>query len=134
MIWEMNSAADLLNIAANTLQGELLAFHKKYDEAFSFFRKAITIEDALNYNEPPDWFFSVRHTVGHWLVQAKKFKEAEIVYQEDLQLFPENGWALIGLYNSLAGQGKSKEAKSAKKRFEKAWQWSDMKIKSSRMY
>ncbi|MGZ5189977.1 MAG: hypothetical protein ACXWCZ_03100 [Flavisolibacter sp.] len=134
MIWDMNSAADLVNIAAFTLEGELLAFNKNYDAAFSSFKKAITIEDGLNYNEPPDWFFSVRLSLGHWLVQAKKFKEAEKIYQEDLMTFPENGWALIGLYNSLVGQGRSEDALKVKKRFEKAWKWSDLKIKSSRIY
>ena len=67
-------------------------------------------------------------------MQSKKFSEAEKIYLEDLQTFPENGWALIGLYNSLKGQGRKNEAAQAKKRFEKAWQWSDMKLKSSRMY
>lgn len=134
MLWEMNSVSDLLNIATYSLQGEILAFNKKYEEAFTFFKNAITIEDGLNYIEPPDWFFSVRHSLGHWLVQAKKFSEAETIYLEDLANFPENGWALIGLYNSLEGQGRKKEARQAKKRFEKAWQWSDLKIKSSRIY
>jgi tetratricopeptide (TPR) repeat protein len=134
MIWDLNSATNLVNIAQFTLEGELLAHQKKYDEAFIWLKKAAAIEDILNYNEPPDWFFSVRHTLGHWQVQAKQFKEAEQTYREDLELFKENGWALMGMYNSLKGQGRSVEARAIMKRFERAWKWADIKISSSRLF
>jgi len=67
-------------------------------------------------------------------VKAKKFKEAEKRYNEDLEILPENGWALMGLYNSLRGQDKLEEAANVKKRFDQAWKWSDLKIKDSRIY
>lgn len=133
-IWDMNNMQDLAKIAAYNLEGELLGHTKKYDEAINLFYKAIAIEDKLAYTEPPDWFFSIRHTLGHWLIQAGRFAEAEKVYREDLETFKENGWALIGLYNSLQGQKRLSEAAEVKKRFEKAWQWADMKITSSRAY
>ena len=97
-------------------------------------QKAVEIEDRLAYTEPPDWFFSVRLALGDWLVKAKRFAEAEDIYRQDLTTFPENGWALIGLYNSLKGQGNEVEAKGVKQRFDKAWQWSDIKINSSRIH
>lgn len=133
LIWDFNSAHDLVNIARYTLEGELFARKKKFAEAAIILARAIEIEDRLNYMEPPDWFFSVRHTLGHWQVKAKDFAAAEKTYREDLELFRENGWALIGLYNSLKGQGKQAEAAEVKKRFAKAWKWSDMKISSSRV-
>ena len=86
------------------------------------------------YQEPPDWYFSVRHSLGHVLVQAKRFTDAEQVYREDLVTFPENGWALMGLYNSLKGQGKAAEAAKVKKQFDEAWQWADININSSRVF
>jgi tetratricopeptide (TPR) repeat protein len=134
MIWDINSAHDLVNIAANVLEGEIFAANKKYDEAIESFYKAVAIEDKLNYNEPPDWFFSVRLSLGHWLVTAGRFEEAEKIYLQDLDNFPENGWALMGLHNSLAGQGRGKEAEKVERRFNKAWQWADITIKSSRKY
>lgn len=39
----------------------------------------MVIEDGLTYNEPPDWFFSVRHSLGAVLLQAGRFAEAEVV-------------------------------------------------------
>lgn len=134
MIWDLNSAQNLVNIAKHTLRGELFAYQRQYEAAFEELKAAIAIEDILNYNEPPDWFFSVRHTLGHWQVEARQFAAAEKTFREDLDLFKENGWALAGLYNSLKGQGKDKEAAVVKKRFDKAWQWSDVKIRTSRIF
>ena len=132
LIWEMNRATDLIQIAAYILEGEIQAREGKYQQAIENFRKAIAIEDALNYNEPPDWFFSVRLTLGHWLVKAGQFEEAEAVYRQDLTTFPENGWALKGLFNSLSAQGKKAEAQSVNIRFELSWKHADMKIELSR--
>ena len=134
LIWDMNSAFDLVSIGSYILEGEILGFEKKYDEAQSWFTRATEIEDKLAYTEPPDWFFSTRHTAGHWLVQAGKFSEAEMMFRHDLDIFPENGWALMGLYNSLKGQNKLEEANKVKARFDKAWQYADFKISSSRKY
>lgn len=134
LIWDMNSAHDLVNIAAFTLEGEILGYEKQYDEAITFFTRAIAIEDKLAYTEPPDWFFSGRHTLGHWLVQSGKFEAAEKIYREDLETFKENGWALAGLYNSLRGQNRNAEAMEVKKRFDKAWSHADIMITSSRKF
>ncbi|HEX2628535.1 MAG TPA: hypothetical protein VHM26_05985, partial [Chitinophagaceae bacterium] len=73
-------------------------------------------------------------TFGHWLVQAKRFAEAEKIYRDDLIMYPKNGWSLKGLYNSLQGQGKLKEATEVNEQFNDAWQWADIKISSSRKY
>ena len=75
-------------------------------------------------------FFS-RHNLGTVLLKAGKYSEAEKTYLEDLDAFKENGWALIGLYEALQKQGKNKKAEDVKKRFDKAWQYADLKISSS---
>lgn len=132
-IWEMNKVIDLIHIASYTLEGEILAKNKQYDQAITSLKKAVEMEDALMYQEPPDWFFSVRLSLGHWLVEAKRFAEAEQVYRDDLLTFPANGWALKGLHNSLKGQAKNAEASAVAAEFTKAWKWADVRLKSSRV-
>lgn len=134
MVWDMNSVLDLMKMAALVLEGEMAGHRQEFEKSIALLREAVKIEDGLNYIEPPDWFFSVRHTLGHVLVQAKQFAQAEKIYLEDLRNLPENGWALIGLYNSLQGQDKPEAAAAVKKRFKKAWKWADMDIVSSRKY
>jgi hypothetical protein len=45
--------------------------------------------------------------------------EAEVVYREDLNTFPKNGWSLMGLRDALRAQGKQTEAAAIGKRFHK---------------
>jgi tetratricopeptide (TPR) repeat protein len=132
-IWEMNNAFDLVQIARHTLQGEIHGRSGQFNQAITSLKKAVAIEDGLMYQEPPDWFFSVRLTLGHWLLKAGQSREAEKIYREDLVTFPNNGWALKGLSNSLKAQHKIEDAKQTDEAFTKAWQWADIKLESSRI-
>lgn len=130
-IWNINTAADLVQIARKILSAEIAVKHNKIDDAISIFKEAVQIEDNLNYNEPPDWFFSVRHHLGAVLLKSGKYADAENVYRKDLQTWRKNGWALLGLYKSLTGQKKDKEAQIVKTDFDDAWKYADFKLKSS---
>ncbi len=130
-IWGINSMADLVQIATKVLSGEIAAGQNRFDTSISLLKEAVELEDHLNYNEPPDWFFSVRHHLGAVLLKAGKYKEAEKVYREDLQIWKRNGWALIGLYHALVGQNKDTEAQSVKSDFDNAWQYADRELVSS---
>jgi tetratricopeptide (TPR) repeat protein len=132
-IWGINNVFDLCMIASKTLDGEINAKEKNYSTAISFLREAIAKEDALNYDEPPDWFFSVRHHLGAVLINDGKFQEAVKVYEQDLKIYRENGWALKGLMNAYKKLGNSRKYEETKSRFEKSWQFSDIKISSSRI-
>ena len=69
-IWDINSVDVLLQIAKRVLKAEILANESNYAESIILLREAATIEDGLNYNEPPDWFFSVRHHLGAVQIEA----------------------------------------------------------------
>lgn len=127
-IWEINSTYQLIQIAAKVLSAKIYEKKDQLDTAIALLREAVQIEDSLNYNEPPDWFFSVRHPLGATLYKAGKYRDAEKIYLEDLEIYPENGWALDGLYKSLEKQGKNKEAEITKTRFEKAWKYADIML------
>jgi hypothetical protein len=62
---------------------------------------------------------------------AGRVWEAEQVYREDLARYPDNGWALLGLYHSLERQGHAAEAQLALGRFKRAWRHADTFIGSS---
>lgn len=130
-IWNINTTADIVQIAAKVLAAEIAAKKNELDKSVSLLNEAVAIEDHLNYNEPPDWFFSVRHYLGPVLLKAGKYKEAEKVYRSDLEKWRKNGWALIGLYNALKMQNKDAEALQVKSGFDEAWQYADVKITSS---
>ncbi len=130
-IWGLNTVDHLVGIAELMLEAALLRKQEEYDQAIQLLKEAVAIEDGLIYNEPPDWFFSVRHSLGAALLQAGKYQEAEKIYKEDLENYPENGWALKGLYLSLANQNKTREATQVKEKLDKAWQHADIELASS---
>jgi tetratricopeptide (TPR) repeat protein len=132
-IWGINSLYDICQIASHTLEGEIQSSRKNYEKAVTQFREAIVSEDELNYNEPPDWFFSVRHNLGAVLIDAGNYQDAIRVYEEDLQTYPENGWALAGLMNAYEKLGEKEKYLEMKSRFEEAWKFADIKIASSRI-
>lgn len=131
-IWGINSVFDLCIIASKTLEAEILAKEKNFPAAISLLKEAVAKEDALNYNEPPDWFFSVRHHLGAVLLEAGKFQDAVKVYEEDLKIYPENGWALRGMMNAFEKLDDKTSYDKTKRRFEQAWKYADIKIASSR--
>jgi tetratricopeptide (TPR) repeat protein len=131
-IWEINSTQNVLQIAKLVLAGEIQAAEKNYDQAIKSLEDAQSVEEGLLYQEPPDWFFPVRHVLGAVLLEAGEADAAEEVYLLDLKKFPENGWSLYGLKQSLEQQGKKQEAADVEKRFQKAWAWADIKLAGSR--
>ena len=53
-------------------------------------------------------------------------------YRSDLRWYPENGWGLFGLAQSLKAQRKDHEAAEVSGRFEKAWAHADVTLAASR--
>jgi tetratricopeptide (TPR) repeat protein len=131
-IWGLNPTSSLAEIAAAVLHAEIAAARKNTRTAVAQLRKAIAIEESLIYGEPPDWFYPVRHNLGAVLLEAGRPGAAEKVYREDLARFPDNGWSLFGLAQSLRAQGKKQEADAVQRRFEAAWQHADVEITASR--
>jgi tetratricopeptide (TPR) repeat protein len=133
LIWGINSSGLLLKIAYEVLAGEIAAKKKDYELAINHLQKGVELEGTLRYDEPPTWFYPVRQNLGAVLIEAGDFAEAEKIYLEDLEDIPENGWALYGLYQALSFQNKFKEAEEVKKRFDEAWKYADIELKSSRI-
>jgi len=131
-IFDINAIPHILKIAQAVLAGEIAAKEGDYATAVTQLKEAIELEDGLNYTEPKDWYLPPRQVLGAVLLEAGKPKEAELVYREDLNVHPQNGWTLFGLAKSLEAQGKLDEAKAAQQEFKEAWADADVTLKSSR--
>ncbi|MGH8430978.1 MAG: hypothetical protein ACREUF_11295 [Solimonas sp.] len=104
-MFRVHAAKDLLGIAAGILEGETRRMAGDLDAAIAAFRQAAGAQAALVYDEPEPLPFSAFHWLGAALLEAKRFKEAEQAYREELKDHPKNGWSLLGLQQALAGQG-----------------------------
>jgi tetratricopeptide (TPR) repeat protein len=126
-----NSVHDVLPIARAMIRGELLFREGKREEAFAILREGVAYEDLLVYDEPPAWMLPVRHALGALLMADGKYKEAERLYREDLERNVGNGWALTGLRESLAAQGRTEEADVCDRLVDVAFAGADTEVTSS---
>ena len=121
------------SFASKVLKAEILASERNYAQSINLLQKAVAIEDNLNYNEPPDWFFSVRHHLGAIQIEAGRYNDAIKTYEEDLKRLPKNGWAHHGLklaYEKLNNKAKVQEMNQL---IAKSWATADVKISTSRI-
>lgn len=126
------AAGTLLKVAEEILRGDIIARQGDFHTALAHIERAVRLEDSLLYNEPPDWYFPVRHVLGAILLDAGRPAEAEVVYWNELKRYPHNGFSLFGLEQALAAQGKDELARVIHGRFEEAWSQADVKLTSSR--
>jgi len=126
--WGYNKAGDLLAITDAVT--EAWVARAKGDEvaAINAWRDAVLAEDMLSYDEPADWFYPTRESLGAALLRAKRYDEAERVFRDDLTRNPNNGRSLFGLWQTLA-RTKKESASAAEKQFRDAWKHADVALR-----
>lgn len=132
VLWDINRADHVLNVATNMLRGELAMAQGKHDAGIAALRAAASAEDQLAYNEPADWPLPVRPYLGAALLEAGLPKEAINAYMQDLQTYPRNGWSLYGLAQAQRASGDAKAADDSLRAYKTAWQWADEELVASR--
>lgn len=124
-------ASRLLGIAELLVSADVKRASGDLDEAIDLLARATRIEDSLEYNEPPDWYFPTRHVLGATLIEAGYLDEAEEIYWQDLRKAPQNGYSLRGLLN-VAEKKADPRFGGYKSKFDESWRRADIKLNSSR--
>lgn len=133
VLWDVNRADRVLEVAVAMLRGELALARGQRKTGIAALRAAVVAEDKLTYNEPPDWPLPVRPYLGAALLDAKRPKDAALVYAEDLAKYPDNGWSLYGLSRAQRALKRTGAAANSERRFATAWQWADTTLTASRL-
>jgi predicted Zn-dependent protease len=105
-----NTGVSILRIAPEVVAGEIALKRGEFDRAVQYFDRAARYEDALVYQEPPDWHVPVRQNLAGALLAADRAAEAETVLWEDLKRNPEHVWNLALLSKALKKQNKTADA------------------------
>lgn len=126
-------ASALLQIADDLLKGEIALASGANKAAIASFEAAVAGQDLLPYTEPPFWYYPTRQTLGAALLTDKRAKEAQAVFEKDLEQYPHNGWSTYGLILALEAQGKTEEAATHRQHFTPMWQFADIELKTSRV-
>lgn len=126
-----DNGTTIAKLAYEVVAGEIALLDKNFNIAIKHFENAVEMEDNLIYNEPAAWYIPPRQNLGAALLKAGRYNEAENVYLDDLKDLRQNGWSLMGLYESLIAQEKLDEATAIMQEFNTAWQDADIEIKTS---
>lgn len=135
-----NKCSDVLAVAEAMLDGELEYRKGNYEVAFEHLRKAVDLDDALNYAEPWAWMQPTRHALAALLLEQGHVEEAAKAYAADLgfddtlpraRQHPNNVWALHGFHECLIKLGRKDEAKILEPQLKLALAVADVPVTAS---
>lgn len=120
-IFGLNTAGSVLEIADRMLDAKVLEARGQTSKAIAALETAVTLEDHLAYDEPPDWYLHARVPLGGVLLRSGDPAKAEKVFRAALAQQPRLGRALFGLAETLEARGRSYDAGLIRRQFEDAW-------------
>jgi tetratricopeptide (TPR) repeat protein len=120
-VYGLNPGADILNIGLSVLDGRIALAKSDRKAAISNFEAAVAMQDKIAYNEPADWYYPVRETLGAALLIDGQPARAEEVFRADLLKTRRNARSLFGLHQALLAQGKTEHAELVRRQFEREW-------------
>ena len=124
-----NHTAQIFHIAGDILGARIASAKADRADAIKLLRDAVANQDQLLYNEPADWYYPVRESLGGMLLQSGDAKDAEQVFRDDLERNPRNPRSLFGLAEALTRQNRAYEASWIKQQFDTAWQGADVTLR-----
>lgn len=124
-----NHTWQIYRIADDVLAARIATARGDKPRAIERLRDAVTEQDKLLYDEPQDWYYPVRESLGGVLLQAGDAKGAEQVFRDDLDKNPRNPRSLFGLAEALTRQHRDYEALWVKQQLQSAWQGADVELK-----
>jgi len=124
-----NSARTVLGLALEVLDARIAAAQHDRKTCIEHWRRAVATQDALAYDEPADWYYPVRESLGAALAGDGQYDEAAQVFRDDLNRNPRNPRSLFGLGETLKAQNKAADAEWVLREFEEAWKDADVQLR-----
>jgi Tfp pilus assembly protein PilF len=112
-------------IMSEIVEASLAKAQRQTDAAIAHLQRAVSLQDTLDYDEPPDWLAPTRESLGAALLLEGKAGQAETVFREDLKRNPRNPRSLFGLAETLKAERKMGEAATVQEQFRQVWSKAD---------
>jgi len=117
------------NVMREVLAARLSEAQGKQEEAVKHWQAAVATQDTLFYDEPQDWYYPVRESLGAAYLRLNKPADAETVFREDLRKNPRNPRSLFGLREALGAQKSTTDAAWVDRQFKEQWKRADVELK-----
>src|SRR5262249_19211215 len=125
----LNTAKAVDALAGLVLDARIAEARGEKKAAIELWTRAVAAQDALNYDEPPAWYYAVRESLGGALLRDGQAQQAEAVFRADLEKIPRSPRSLFGLMRSFEAQKRGDEAAEVKSRFQSAWKDGEVELK-----
>jgi hypothetical protein len=127
--WGYNKAKNVVAVSNAVLDAWIARAKRDDAGAIEAWRKAVAAEDALSYDEPPDWYLPARESLGGLLLLDGQNEAAEQVFRADLRRRVRSGRSLFGLWESLKRQRQDYAAGLVEREFATAWRNADIRLR-----
>jgi tetratricopeptide (TPR) repeat protein len=124
--WGNNTCGDIMAMVAEVVAARV-------GGGVEHWEKAVALQDALVYDEPPAWNYPLRESLGAALVRAGKAADAEKVFREGLRRSPRDAWMIFGLMEAMKVQGKTEGLGELQHELDAAWGKADLKLSLAAM-
>jgi tetratricopeptide (TPR) repeat protein len=115
----------LARSAQAQLRAEIAWSGQHADKALAQQQAAVAASQDADATEPPTLASGAGLRLGAMQLQARRYAAAEQSFRAHLAEHPGNGWALQGLRQALAAQGRQAEAQAADRELERTWRQAD---------
>jgi tetratricopeptide (TPR) repeat protein len=134
--WGNNTAAAVLAVPTDLLRARIAWAEDKKDEAIEHLKLAVTHEDAMVYDEPPQWFAPARESLGGAYLKTAQYGKAVETFHAALEQHPKSGRALYGLLLACENVTKPnpKCPADVARQFKTAWEHADYPINVDRLW
>jgi tetratricopeptide (TPR) repeat protein len=116
-------------VAREVLAARLADAQGKPEDAIKHWQAAVEAQDKLAYDEPADWYYPVRESLGAAFMKIAKPYDAEMAFREDLRRNSRNPRSLFGLREALAAQHSNTDAAWVDRQFKESWKNADVELK-----
>jgi len=127
--WGYNKASAIFAVADAVLDARIWLAKKDLEQSITAWKRAVSAQDKLSYDEPADWFYPVRESLAAALLYAHRLDETDRVMREALEHDPEDPRILFLQYQFLTIVDDKDIALVMRRRFSDAWENSDVELK-----
>ena len=111
----------ILKIQELTVNARAAAADGDLVSAIKAMEQAVAEQEALNYTEPPYWYYPAKQTLAALVLRAGDAERAEQLFVESLSEAPNNGWTFYGLAEAYRAQGDKNARKYSEGLMKAAW-------------
>jgi tetratricopeptide (TPR) repeat protein len=110
-----------LSIAQQVALGRVAQAEGDVETAIKRFEAGASLQDTINYMEPPYWYYPIRQSLGAVYLTAGRTDDALQAFKASLITAPNNAWSLYGLEQAYKVKGDTAAAGYTADLLESAW-------------